>query len=142
MAEDIHAGVYGGDVAEDARADAVFGVGGEVFAESAAGVCAFVVVVAGLLVHFVVGDGFEFGDGEAVEVIVGVVGGGHNCGYFLRFGLSWVGFNGGFVPVLCNDLPHWLVVACPSSLARNDDLEIQDGGLFKMVDVQNAEFYT
>jgi hypothetical protein len=63
-------------------ADAIFGVGGEVLAEGAAGVGAFVVVVAGLLVHFVVGNCFEFGDGEAVEVEVGGFG-SHGCGRLL-----------------------------------------------------------
>ena len=66
MPEDGYAGVDGGDVAEHARTDAVLVVGGEILAQGAAGVCALVVVVSRLLVHFVVGDALELGDGEAV----------------------------------------------------------------------------
>lgn len=55
MAEESDRGVDAGDVAQDARADAVFGVGVEVLAQRGAAVGALVVVVAGLLVHDVLG---------------------------------------------------------------------------------------
>lgn len=68
LAEDIYAGVDDGDVAEDARADAVFLVGADVLGERAAAVCAFVVVVASLLVHALGCEDAELFDGQAVQV--------------------------------------------------------------------------
>ena len=68
LAEDIDGGVDDGDVAEDAWADAVFLVRGDVFGERSAGVCAFVVVVACLLVHALCCEDAELFDGETVQV--------------------------------------------------------------------------
>ncbi len=80
MAEDVDGRVYARDVAEHAGPDAVFVVGVHVFVEGGVGVGAFVVVVAGLFVHHCAGVGFEFFDGEAVEVVGGCGGhGGRLC---------------------------------------------------------------
>jgi len=73
-------GVDLGHVPQDAGADAVFGVGGCVFEHGGAGVGAFVVVVAGLLVHAEGGVLFEFVDCEAVEIVgLFAVGLGGHC---------------------------------------------------------------
>lgn len=71
-------------VPQDSGPYAVLAVGGAVFEEGGSRVGAFIVIVAGLLVHAECGVLFQLGDGEAIEVmwLVDFLFGGH-CGCFV-----------------------------------------------------------
>lgn len=64
-----HGSVDERHVAEDSRSYTVFAIGLGVFEQSRAGVGAFIVVVARLLVHAEFGVMLELSDVEAVEVV-------------------------------------------------------------------------
>ena len=69
LAQALHTRVYQRYVAEDVGTDAVFFVGEAVLEEGGAGISAFVVEVADLLVYALVSVGFDFVDREALKVL-------------------------------------------------------------------------